>query len=223
MMMQAIQPAPSSASAWGRRRDDAYAEPAADVAMRFTCRPRCAYLVTDRKRAAAARWQKRQRDNVPLLAPLIASTQPSIDDVMDERVRTWIVTEQRERDRRAARWLAARRDISRRDPSVRRALLAYWNGHRWLPGNPSYLLDMLHSFDRGRLVLLNGQVVPDRIVIPVSEAVTAFENPKPVSGGWLGQSPGKPRAPGVELKTYQPTSSQNHSKDNGENHDYVRT
>ena len=50
--------------------------------MRFACRPRCEYIVTNRKRLAAARWQQRQRDCVPLLGLLIAETQPSIDDVM---------------------------------------------------------------------------------------------------------------------------------------------
>ena len=32
--------------------------------MRFTGRPRCEYAVTDRKRAAAVRWQKQQRDSL---------------------------------------------------------------------------------------------------------------------------------------------------------------
>jgi len=38
--------------------------------------------VTDRKWAAAVRLQRRQRDKLPLLAPLIAETQPSIDALM---------------------------------------------------------------------------------------------------------------------------------------------
>ena len=50
--------------------------------MRFTHRPRCEYAVTDRKRAAAVRRQQRQRDGLPLLAPLIAAAQPSVEQVM---------------------------------------------------------------------------------------------------------------------------------------------
>jgi len=50
--------------------------------LRFTRRPRCEYTVTDRKWAAAVRLQRRQRDKLPLLAPLIAETQPSIDALM---------------------------------------------------------------------------------------------------------------------------------------------
>lgn len=61
--------------------------------MRFTRRPRCEYAVTDRKRAAAVRWQRRQRDSLPLLAPLIAEAQPGIDTVMAERVARWDSTE----------------------------------------------------------------------------------------------------------------------------------
>ena len=114
--------------------------------MRFAPRPRCPYLVTDRKRAAASRLQRRQRDAFPLLAPLIAETQPSIDLVMTERVAAWIKTERDERARRARAWRKARRALDAdHDPTTRRALLDYWNAHRWLPGDPSYLLDMLHA------------------------------------------------------------------------------
>jgi hypothetical protein len=154
--------------------------------MRFARRPRCDYTVTDRKRAAALRLQRRQRDSLPLLAPLIAETQPSIDEVMNARVSHWIVTTQRDRDRRAASWRRARRAIEEHEPALRRALLTYWNSHRWLPGDPSYLLDMLHGYETGRLVLDDGQIRPARIVIPVSEAAAAFGKPKPVAGGWLG-------------------------------------
>ena len=140
--------------------------------MRFTRRSRCEYTVTDRKRAAALRLQRRQRDSLPLLARLIAETQPSIDEVMNARVSNWIVTMQRERDRRAASWRRARRALDGYEPALRRALLTYWNRHRWLPGDPSYLLDMLYGYETGRLVLDDGQIRPARVVIPVSEAAT---------------------------------------------------
>jgi hypothetical protein len=164
--------------------------------MRFTHRPRCDYTVTDRKRAAALRLQRRQRDSLPLLAPLIAETQPSIDEVMNARVSNWIVTMQRDRDRRAASWRRARRAIEEHEPALRRALLTYWNSHRWLPGDPSYLLDMLHGYETGRLVADGGQIRPARIVIPVSEAAAAFGKPKPVSGGWLSATASSAHHPG---------------------------
>ena len=157
--------------------------------MRFTHRPRCEYTVTDRKRAAVVRLHKRQRDHLPLLGSLIAETQPGVEEVMTERVATWIRCEQAERDRRAASWRRARRLLDAHEPVTRRSLLTYWNGHRWLPGDAAYLLDMLHGFAKGRLVMRDGRVCADRIVIPVSEAVAAFGRPKLVALGWFGSRP----------------------------------
>lgn len=164
--------------------------------MRFTRRPRCEYVVTDRKHAAAARSQRRQRDALPLLAPLIAEAQPGIDEVMATRVVQWIAWERRDRDRRAADWRKARAALDRHEPAARRALLGYWNGHRWFPGDPSYLLDLLHGFGRGRYVIEGGQLRPAAVTIPVSEAVAAFGPSKPAAAGWFGKRvPGPPRKP----------------------------
>ncbi len=155
--------------------------------MRFTRRPRCPYIVTDRKRAAALRLQRRQRDKLPLLAPLIAQAQPSIDAVMTGRVAFWITSEQHGRDHRAASWRRARTIIDRHEPTVRRALLDYWNGHRWLPGDPWYLLDLLHGFVTGRYRIEDGTVQPTAVVIPVSQAVAAFGPAKPIAAAWFGR------------------------------------
>ena len=111
--------------------------------MRFARRPRCAYIVTNRKRLAAARWQRRQRECLPLLGPLIAETQPSIDDVMDQRVQRWIVTEQANRDRRAVQWRTARCNIAARDPGVRQALLTYWKQENAISNDLLANLDLL--------------------------------------------------------------------------------
>ena len=153
--------------------------------MRFAPGWRCEYTVTDRKRAAAVRLQRRQREALPLLGPLIAETQPSIDSLMAQRVERWDRTQQEIRDARAQQWRRGRRSLAAYPPPVRAALLAYWNGHRWLPGDPSYLLDALHGFERGRLILADGQVRPARITISVSEATVAFGAPKPRAQGWF--------------------------------------
>ncbi len=155
--------------------------------MRFTRRPRCPYTVTDRKRAAAVRLQRRQRDKLPLLAPLIAQAQPSIDAVMDARVASWITSEQQSRDHRAASWRRARAIFGGHEPAVRRALLDYWNGHRWLPGDPAYLLDLLHGFATGRYRIEDETVQPSSVVIPVSQAVAALGPAKPPAGAWFGK------------------------------------
>jgi len=155
--------------------------------MRFSRRPRREYTVTDSKRAAAVRLHRRHRDKLPLLASLIAETQPSIDHVMTTRVANWIVSEQKGRDRRAAQWRQGRALLDQHEPATRRALLDYWNGHRWLPGDPVYLLDLLHGFDRGHTIVEDGRLRPAVIMIPVSQAVAAFGPAKPLARAWLGK------------------------------------
>jgi len=135
--------------------------------MRFTRRPRCEYIVTDRKRAAAVRLQRRQRDKLPLLAPLIAETQPSIDTLMTTRVANWIVLEQKGRDHRASQWRRGRALLDQHEPATRQALLAYWNGHRWLPGDPMYLLDLLYGFGRGRTIIDEGRLRPAMVTMSI--------------------------------------------------------
>ena len=154
--------------------------------MRFKRRPRTPYTVTDRKRAAARRLQQRQRDALPLLAGLVAEQQPCIDQLMQDRVKAWGVTEQSMRDWKAQRWREARRILDGYDPETRRALLDYWNGHRWLPADATYLLDMLGGFKRGRLVMVHGAIQPARIVISAAEATAVGWGRKPVARGWLG-------------------------------------
>ena len=56
-----------------------------------------------------------------------------------------------------------------------------------LPGDPTYLLDMLHGFDSGRLRIVEGQVQPAKVVISVAEAMDMPTAAKPVAGGWLGK------------------------------------
>ena len=154
--------------------------------MRFRRRERCRYTVTDRKRAAAARSQQRQRDALPLLARLVAEQQPSIETVMLERIAGFDTSEQARRDRRARDWCRARRAVEALSPDLRCALLSYWNNHRWLPGDPAYLLDLLHGFEHGRLLIIAGTVRPARITIDAADA-TALEatSRKPIrAAGW---------------------------------------
>ncbi len=156
--------------------------------MRFKQLARTPYIVTDRKRSAARRWQMRQHEATPLLAVLVAEQQVPIDEVMAERVKAWAATEQSQRDMRARRWRAARRILALYAHDINRALLAYWNNHRWLPGDPSYLLDALHRFETGRLVIIDGAIVPTRVVISVAEFTPVDYGRKPIARGWLGRA-----------------------------------
>jgi len=156
--------------------------------MRFTRRPRTPYIVTDRKRAAARRLQQRQRDALPLLADIVAEQQPGIDQLMHDRVQAWGASEQNTRNWQARRWREARQLLQAYNPGTRQALLKYWNGHRWLPGDASYLLDMLHGFKHGRLILIEGAIQPARTVISTAEAAAVGWGRKPLSRGWFGKS-----------------------------------
>lgn len=153
--------------------------------MRFTRRPRAPYLVTDRKRAAAVLAQRRERDATPLLAALIAERQPDIDTLMTERSNRWEKTEQDWRDTRAAQWRKARAAIASLPADEHDAVLRYWNTHRWLPGNPSYLLGCLHEMRTGRLVIQHDTLVRVRVTITAAEATAIDITRKPFASGWL--------------------------------------
>ena len=138
--------------------------------MRFRKRERYgAFQDTSRKRAAAGRAQQKQRDALPLFAEQIAEAQPSIDQVMADRAAQWEKAEAQQRAGRATAWRNARHRLAQFDEATRAAVLAYWNGHRWLPGDPSYLLDTMHSLERGRLVLDGDTLRPAQIVLPTRQ------------------------------------------------------
>jgi hypothetical protein len=141
--------------------------------MGFKKQERHAYEDTHRKRLAALRWQRRERERFPLLAAEIAEHQPGIDSIMAARIGLWIEQSKATRTRRAEQWRTARRRIAGMDADSRAAVLAYWNGHRWLPGDPTYLLDMLHMIDRERLIRDGMTYRPARTFIEVREAIDA--------------------------------------------------
>lgn len=119
--------------------------------MRFRPWPRpTSYDDTPRKRAALARKQRLQCDKHPLLAELIAEQQPSADDEMARRAERWALSQQADRDRRARLWRDSRARLTAYDPSLRRLLIELWRGCPY-PADPSYLLDLLHSVDKGSI------------------------------------------------------------------------
>jgi hypothetical protein len=156
--------------------------------MRFKRLERTPFFVTDRKRAAAARMQQKQRDAVPLLAALVAEQQPSIDAVMTTRIQRWGEIQQNWRNTRAGSWRKARAALDALPAEIRAAMLRYWNAHSWLPGDPSYLSDAIHGLRTGRLICKDGQIVPARITISAAEADAVQITRKPIAKGWLVHS-----------------------------------
>ena len=122
--------------------------------MRFTRYPRHPFSDTPRKRAALKRKQAQERDALPLLAELVAETQPHEDEVMRERADRWAQSEARSRLWRAARWRKARSEIAAMEPARAAAVRAAWNRAPY-PADPTYLLDFLHGLRVGRFTLAN--------------------------------------------------------------------
>lgn len=108
------------------------------------------YMDTSRKRAALRRKQRLEREALPLFSAQIAAQQPSEDDVMAERARRWDRWQEEHRAQRAALWRKARRRLFGYGDNTRRILRQLWNSAPY-PGTPGYLLDMLHSYEVGRL------------------------------------------------------------------------
>lgn len=105
---------------------------------------------TRRKRLALARKQRLERERLPLFSEMIAEQQPDADTVMADRAEKWVLWEQENRNRRAANWRRARARLFSYGDNVRQVLRDLWSKAPY-PGTPEYLLDMLHSFDVGRL------------------------------------------------------------------------
>ena len=69
------------------------------------------YNDTKRKRLALLRKQDRERQALPLFAPLIAETQPDPEAVMQGYAKSWEQRQVVQREQRAAAWRAARRRL----------------------------------------------------------------------------------------------------------------
>lgn len=108
---------------------------------------------TSRKRAALRRRQRLEREKLPLFADMVAAEQPSEDEVMAARAERWEIMEEEQRAAKAAKWREARARLNSLGGNLRAVVLDYWNQHRWLPGEPGYLLDLVHQVREGRMVV----------------------------------------------------------------------
>jgi len=118
--------------------------------MRFKTWPRHTFTDTSRKRAALRRKQRLEREALPLFAEQIAETQPSEDQVMQDRAVAWSAHEVRDRRERAEKWRKARRLIDAMPEAERRTVRRAWDCAPY-PADPSYLLSVLHSYMLGRI------------------------------------------------------------------------
>jgi len=124
--------------------------------MRFRRWPRVTvFEATPLKRAGLERFQCRQRDKLPLLADLIAETQPSADEEMARRAEYWPKLQQKERDDLAKLWRRARKRLFEYHLPLRNTIRSIWQGCPY-PADPVYLLDLLHQADMGNMDPIGG-------------------------------------------------------------------
>lgn len=120
--------------------------------MRFNRYGRYEFNDTHRKRLAFERKKRKERERYPLFADEIAESQTDVDTEMAQRQTNWIKHEIADRARRAIKWREARARLATYPEPERGKLLAYWQRCGW-PGDPTYLLSMLHMYDNDRLEL----------------------------------------------------------------------
>ena len=108
--------------------------------MRFTPHQGIyAYERTNRKLKAAERRLRLDREKFPLFADEIGESQPSPEELLDARARSFVTHQQ--------------------DKPDRAALIRYWNRCK-CPGNATYLLTYMNMFRDGRLIVHEGEVRP---------------------------------------------------------------
>ena len=122
--------------------------------MRFQHHNRYEFKDTPRKRAAFFAKQRRERDEHPLFAEMIADEQAQrgVDEVMKQRAESFAKGEQKDRNFRAKKWREARAKIAAYDEPARSTIREFWNDAPY-PANPVYLLGMLRDIERGPIAL----------------------------------------------------------------------
>lgn len=115
------------------------------------------YERTNRKLLAAARRLRLDREKFPLFADEIGESQPTPEELLDARARSFVANQQDNRDRAARNWWQARAELRAIPEPDRSAFVRYWNRCK-CPGNATYLLTYMNMFRDGRLIVHEGEV-----------------------------------------------------------------
>ena len=116
-----------------------------------------AYEPTSRKLAAVKRRQRLDREKFPLFADEIAEGQTDPEQVLIDRAIHWVERQQARRDYLAQQWREARAQLRALPDDRRAAFVRYWNRSKY-PGDAGYLKSALLMFERGDLMLHEGEV-----------------------------------------------------------------
>jgi hypothetical protein len=95
-----------------------------------------------RRVAAAKRAVQAEKERYPLFPQLVTHHTPEarLAAIDKHRVEWW----QEQRDFRADRWRKARSSLRALPPGPRNGIIRYWR-HGSLPGDPTYLLGLIHD------------------------------------------------------------------------------
>src|SRR3546814_7086460 len=99
---------------------------------------------SDLKLLAAARRLRLDREKFPLFADEIGESQPTPEELLDARARSFVANQQDNRDRAARNWWQARAELRAIPEPDRSAFVRYWNRCK-CPGNATYLLTYMRS------------------------------------------------------------------------------
>jgi hypothetical protein len=104
--------------------------------------------ITPRRLGAARRALKREQDKFPLLAVLIAETQPTPEQRIKKSEELFIITFLKDRQRTAEKWREARKKLRELKKQDRDQLLTHWNRSHY-PKTYVYLLTLIHRWGQG--------------------------------------------------------------------------
>lgn len=126
---------------------------------------------TPRRLSAARRAVERDRDSWALFPEKVRHQ--SAEERVAATDAGLIVRERENRAETARAWRFQRARLARLPEPLRGGVLAYWNRHGWLPGDPTYLGGLLHEVEQGRFdpVLKSAEIERCRLLGIVSREV----------------------------------------------------
>lgn len=69
----------------------------------------------------------------------------TVDDRLTRQDAARTTWQEQARHRQACLWHRARSKLFSLDAEQRKAIVEEWNNHRWLPGSPEYLLELIRA------------------------------------------------------------------------------
>lgn len=105
-------------------------------------KPRGMRKHSNQRLAAARRSLTKERNKHPMFADQFVTETP--EERLDRQDQAADAAWRELRKLKAQSWRRARRSLFSLPQDQRQAITQEWNQHKWLPGSPEYLLDLIH-------------------------------------------------------------------------------